>query len=143
MARPSHDAEHAPWLRAITILYLCWSLIPLVIAIVFSFNAAPSVSRWEGFSLYWWVGRPRDQLSLVYDPQIRRALLHSLTLAFWTTVVAVPMGTAFALGARGWPSRAARAGLAAMILVLVVPRIAVADEMYIVLLLPLRRVPFG
>ncbi len=142
MARP-YDATRAPWLRAVTVLYLCWSLIPLLIAIVFSFNAAPSISRWEGFSLYWWVGRPRDQLSLVYDPELRGALLHSLTLAFWTTFVAVPMGTAFALGARGWRSRTARIGLTVMLIVLVLPRIAIADAMYLVFILPLRNVPFG
>jgi spermidine/putrescine transport system permease protein len=79
MARP-YDATCAPWLRVVTILYLCWSLIPLLIAIVFSFNAAPSISRWEGFSLRWWVGSPREQASLMYDPELRGALLHSLTL---------------------------------------------------------------
>ena len=94
-----YDATRAPWLRATTILYICWSLFPLVIAITYSFNAAPSVSRWEGFSLRWWVGNPRDEESLLYDPELRRALVHTVSLAFWTTVIAVPMGTAFALGA--------------------------------------------
>ena len=142
MARP-YDATRAPWLRAVTILYLCWSLIPLLIAIVFSFNSAPSISRWEGFSLRWWVGGPRVRVPLMYDPELRGALLHSLTLALWTTVIAVPMGTAFAMGARGWRSRTARIGLTAMLITLVLPRIAIADAMYLVFILPLRNAPFG
>jgi ABC-type spermidine/putrescine transport system permease subunit II len=58
-------------------------------------------------------------------------------------VIAVPIGTAFALGAQGWPSRLARAGLGSMILVLVIPRIALAEDLYLVFVLPLRRFPFG
>jgi spermidine/putrescine transport system permease protein len=137
------DATHAPWLRATTILYICWSLFPLLVAIAFSFNAAPSVSRWEGFSLRWWVGNPRDQESLLYDPELRRALVHTVALAFWTTVIAVPMGTAFALGARGWRSRVARVGLALMLVAVLLPRIALADALYLAFIEPLRRVPFG
>ncbi len=143
MAGRSDDATHAPWLRATTILYICWSLFPLLFAIAYSFNAAPSVSRWEGFSLRWWVGNPRDQASLLYDPELRRALVHTVALAFWTTVIAVPMGTAFALGARGWRSRVARVGLALMLLAVLLPRIALADALYLAIIEPLRRVPFG
>ena len=143
VTRRSHDPSRAPRLRAITILYLCWSLLPLVIAVAFSFNAAPSISRWEGFSLRWWIGDPRDRSSLVFDPELRGALLHSLTLASWTTVIAVPMGTAFAMGARGWHSHTARVGLAVMLAMLVLPPIALADAIYTVFIGPLRRVPFG
>ena len=143
MLRRPYDPTRAPWLRAITVSYLCWSLIPLLIAIAFSFNSAPSISRWEGFSLRWWIGRPRDQSSLLYDPDLRAALLHSLTLAFWTTLIAVPIGTAFALGARGWRARAARTGLTAMLITLVSPPIVLAAAMYLVFILPLRRIPFG
>ena len=138
-----YDPTHAPWLRVITVLYLCWALIPLLIAVLFSFNAAPSIARWEGFSLRWWVGNPRDQESLLFDPDLRSALLHSLMLAFWTTIIVVPVATAFALGARGWRSRTARVALALMLVTLVLPRIALADALYIAFIAPLRRVPFG
>ncbi len=138
-----YDATRAPWLRATTILYICWSLIPLLVAIAYSFNAAPSITRWEGFSLRWWVGNPRDQESLLYDPELRLALVHTVALAFWTTVIAVPMGTAFALGVRGWRSPTARVAIALMLVALVLPRIALADALYLAFIEPLRRVPFG
>jgi spermidine/putrescine transport system permease protein len=143
VASRAYDPTKAPRLRAVTVAYLCWSLIPLLIAVMFSFNDAPSISRWEGFSLRWWIGNPRAQESLVYDPDLRGALLHSLTLAFWTTLIVVPMGTAFALGARGWRSRTARVGLMAMLTMLVLPPIALAEPIYLVFVGPLRRVPFG
>jgi spermidine/putrescine transport system permease protein len=138
-----HEYSHAPWLRLTTILFLVWSLLPLLLVVVFSFNAAPSISRWEGFSLGWWVGDAGDQVSIVYDPVLRRALVHSIFLAFWTTVIAVPMGTAFALGVRGWNSRIARAALAVMLVTLLLPRIALAEAMYLTFLEPLRHFPFG
>ena len=35
----------------------------------------------KGASLRWWVGDPAAQESIVYDPALRAALLHSLLLA--------------------------------------------------------------
>ena len=49
-----------------TIGYLLWSLIPVVIAVIFSFNAGRSRSTWQGFSMRWWTGDPFD--SLFHDP---------------------------------------------------------------------------
>jgi hypothetical protein len=48
-----------PWrkprvLESITWLYLAWSILPVTIAIVFSFNQGRSRSSWQGFSLRWW-----------------------------------------------------------------------------------------
>ena len=45
-----------PWrkprfLQATTILYLLWSLLPVVIAVIFSLNGGRSRSAWQGFSL--------------------------------------------------------------------------------------------
>ena len=45
-----------PWrrprfLQATTIGYLLWSMLPVVIAVIFSFNAGRSRSTWQGFGL--------------------------------------------------------------------------------------------
>jgi spermidine/putrescine transport system permease protein len=143
MARRRREGSRAPWLRAITIVYLVWSLAPILIAILFSFNAAPSNSRWEGFSLRWWVGDPEAQSSIVYDPELRVSLLHSLTLAFWTTMIAVPLGTACALGLHGWRTRTSRVVLTALLVLLALPPIALAQPLYLLFIEPLRTVPFG
>ena len=71
---------------------------PLILAIVYSFNAGSSITHWEGFSLRWWVGDPAAQESILYDQATRSALEHSLWLATLTTAIALPVGTAFAMG---------------------------------------------
>ena len=52
-----------PWrkhrfLALYTWLYIAWAIVPVVIAIGFSFNAGRSRSVWQGFSLEWWTGNP-------------------------------------------------------------------------------------
>jgi len=73
--------------------YLAWSTLPVAIAVWFSFNAGRSRSAWQGFSLRWYWQDP--VLSVWRDPDLHRALLHSLRLAVLTTLVAVPLGVAF------------------------------------------------
>lgn len=53
-----------PWgrprlLPIVTVLYLLWSLVPVAVAVLFSFNAGRSRSTWQGFSFrwYWEIGR--------------------------------------------------------------------------------------
>lgn len=139
----ARDPSGAPWLAGITVGYLVWSLAPIVLAIVYSFNAGSSVTHWEGSSLRWWVGDPAAQESIVYDPELRAALIHSLVLASWTVAIAVPFGTAFALGCRGWRSRFPRLGLWAMLLALATPPIVLGVAMWLLFAFPLRGVPFG
>jgi spermidine/putrescine transport system permease protein len=139
----ARDPGRAPWLRLITAGYLFWSLAPIVLAIIYSFNAGTSVTRWEGASLRWWVGDPAAQESIVYDPALRAALFHSVLLASWTMVLAVPIGTAFALGCRGWRSRIPRLGLWVMLLALACPPIVLGVSMWLLFAFALRDVPFG
>ena len=52
-----------PWARprflwVVGIGYVLWTLIPVVVAIVFSFNSTRSTSFWTGFSLRWWLHDP-------------------------------------------------------------------------------------
>src|SRR5690606_15851394 len=43
-------------LAIVTWLYIAWSLVPLLIAIQFSFNDGRSRSSWQGFSTRWYWG---------------------------------------------------------------------------------------
>lgn len=141
--RRSRIGPHAPWLAAVTVGYLVWSLGPLILAIVYSFNAGSSITHWDGFSLRWWVGDPGAQESILYDPSTRSALEHSLWLAIVTTSIAVPMGTAFAMGCWGWRSRVSRLGLWTMLVVLAIPPVALGAAMWLLFAYPLRGFPFG
>jgi spermidine/putrescine transport system permease protein len=80
------------WLAAFTVAYLAWALVPVLIAIQFSFNAGRSRSAWQGFSLRWYLTDPA--LSVLNDPSLRLALLQSLKIAALTMVIATPLGIA-------------------------------------------------
>lgn len=97
-----------PWrkprfLQGFTWLYLAWSLVPVAIAILFSFNAGRSPGSWQGLSLRWYWKDP--VLSVWHDPDYRTAILQTLRLALLTTLVAVPVGVAFAIGIDRWRGR--------------------------------------
>jgi spermidine/putrescine transport system permease protein len=97
-----------PWrkpyfLLGFTWLYLAWSLVPVGIAVLFSFNAGRSRSAWQGFSLRWYYKDP--VLSVWHDPELRTALFQTLRLAAIVTLIAVPIGVAFAIGIDRWRGR--------------------------------------
>ena len=111
------------WLPVITALYVLWSIIPVAIAVRFSFNAGRSRSTWQGFSTMWYVGNPEDAQSVLYDPSLRFALNQSLKLAILTMLVATPIGVALAIGLARWRGRGARASNFLMLVPLVTPEV--------------------
>ena len=46
-------------LLGVTVGYLVWSLLPVLIAVIFSFNDGRSRTNWQGFSFRWYWGDPR------------------------------------------------------------------------------------
>ncbi len=90
----------APVLATITGLYLVWSLAPVLIAVLFSFNAGRSRTNWQGFSLQWYVGDPLR--SVLHDPALQQAVLHTFRLGVIVTLITVPLGTLLALGLDRW-----------------------------------------
>ena len=92
-------------LATVTWAYIAWSLVPVLIAIQFSFNDGRSRSTWQGFSFRWYWGDPTR--SVLHDPSLRRALTNSLTLALVTMLIATPLGVALALGLTRWRGRTA------------------------------------
>lgn len=76
-------------------LYVAFIMIllyaPIVLMIVFSFNASASTSVITGFSLKWYK-------SLLHDSGTMNALKNTLILAISSSVIATVMGTAAAVG---------------------------------------------
>jgi len=123
-----------PWrrprfLQATTILYLLWSLLPVVLAIVFSFNAGRSRVVWQGPSLTWWIRDPTD--SILHDAAIKTAMVQTYKLSILTVLIAVPIGTLFAIGIDRWHGRPARTANFVMLLSFVVPEIILGVSLYI------------
>ena len=125
---------HDPWrkprfLQAITWGYLLWSIIPVVIAIVFSFNSGRSRSTWQGFSMRWWYQDPFD--SFWHDPTLRTAMLQTFKLSLITVLFAVPLGTLFAIGIDRWHARPASFSNFTMLFSFVVPEIILGVSLFL------------
>jgi spermidine/putrescine transport system permease protein len=99
-----------PWGRprflvAFTWAYVLWALVPVIIAVQFSFNETRSRTVWAGFSTRWYWGDPVD--SVWRDPTLREAAVQSLKLAGADVLIATPIGVLLAIGLarwRGWGS---------------------------------------
>ncbi len=111
--------------------YIAWAIVPIVIAIGFSFNAGRSRSVWQGSSLRWWIHDP--DLSLLHDPTLVSAIRQSLVLAIATMAIATPIGIALALGLARWRGRGAGASNYLMLLPLVTPEIVLATGLFFAL----------
>jgi len=135
----------SPWRRPVFLAtvawgYIVWSLLPVVIAIAFSFNAGRSRSAWQGFSFRWWVGSEAAQESLLYSPDLRTAIVQSLRLAIVTTIFAVPLGTLFAIGLDRWHGRGPGLANFGMLLSFVIPEIILGIALFLFFIFFLKNV---
>jgi len=134
-----------PWGRprflvASTWLYMAWALVPVAIAIAFSFNNGRSRSVWQGFSTRWWWGDPN--LSVFGNPTYTHALAHSLELALLDMAIAAPLGVTLALGLTRWRGPGSRAANLLMLFPLVTPELVMAVSL-LLLFTQLAIVPFA
>jgi len=122
-----------PWAQArflwvATLAYVVWALVPVAIAILFSFNDGRSISTWQGFSTQWYAGSVN---SVAQDPVLRSALFNTFRLAALTAVIAVPFGVAFALGLDRWHGRGSGAANFLMLFSFITPEIAIAVALFL------------
>jgi spermidine/putrescine transport system permease protein len=135
-----------PWgqtrfLWVLAIAYVVWSLVPVAIAVVFSFNSARSITQWAGFSLRWYTGDPNA--SVLHDPNLRHAVVQSLKLAALTAAVSVPLGVAFALSLRRWRGWGSGTSNFLMMLSFVTPELILAVSLFLLFLNAFRVVGLG
>jgi spermidine/putrescine transport system permease protein len=135
-----------PWrkprfLEAVTWAYLAWSLVPVLIAVMISFNSGRSRSALQGLSFRWWWGDPTD--SLWHDPDLHNAIFQTLRLSIATMLIAVPLGVLFAVGLDRWRGRLATGANFVMLLSFVMPEIIIGIAMFFVLTYLLKFVLLG
>jgi spermidine/putrescine transport system permease protein len=120
-----------PWfLEGFTWLYIVWSLLPISLAVLFSFNDGRSQSVWQGFSMRWYTGDP--QSSVLHDPTLHAAIAQTLRLSVYTTLIAVPLGVAFAIGVDRWRSRPASVANFVMVFSFVIPELIFGVALFFV-----------
>jgi spermidine/putrescine transport system permease protein len=138
--------QRNPWrkpriLEAVTWIYIAWSLLPLLVAILISFNQGRSNAAIQGgLSLQWWWGDPE---SLWHDPELHAAIFQSVRLSIGTMLIAVPLGVAFALGLDRWHGRGSGVANFAMLLSFVMPEIVLGVSMFMVIAFVLKFIPLG
>jgi spermidine/putrescine transport system permease protein len=125
----------------VTWLYIVWAIVPILLAVQFSFNEGRSRSTWQGFSMRWYFGDP--DLSVLHDPTLRGAVLQTLKLALGTMVIATPIGVALAVGLARWRGRGSGAGNILMLFPLVTPEIVMGSALLIVFTSLYTSVPVG
>jgi spermidine/putrescine transport system permease protein len=118
-----------PWrppriLVGVTLAYLAWSLIPVLIAVLFSFNDGKSRTVWQGFSTRWYFGDPVK--SVWHDAALHTALLQTLKLGVITTLITVPLGVMFAIGIDRWRGRLPAGANLLMLVSFVLPEVLLA-----------------
>ena len=118
------SGARAHGLAAITAVYLLWSLVPVAVVVLFSFNAGRSRSTWQGFSLRWYTWDPDG--SVINDESIRNALTHTVLLAVIATAITVPLGVLFALALDRWRGRLPAGANFLALITFVIPEIALA-----------------
>jgi spermidine/putrescine transport system permease protein len=126
-----------PWGRpralvVITGVYIAWSILPVVVAILFAFNAGRSRTTWQGFSLRWFTG---DKFGSVWhDPDLQSALKHTLLLALISVLIATPLGVTLAMGLQRWRGRGSGTVNILMLLPLVTPEIVMGVSLLLLFL---------
>lgn len=122
-----------PWARArflwaVAIAYVAWTLLPVVVAVLFSFNGTRSLTSWQGFSTQWYAG---NESSVWQDPTLRSALVQSLKLAGLTVLIAVPLGVGFALALDRWRGRASGTANFLMLFSFITPEVAIGVALFL------------
>ena len=122
-----------PWARArflwaVAIAYVAWTLLPVVVAVLFSFNGTRSLTSWQGFSTQWYAG---NESSVWQDPTLRSALVQSMKLAGLTVLIAVPLGVGFALALDRSRGRASGTANFLVLFSFITPEVAIGVALFL------------
>jgi len=127
-----------PWrkphvLQVVTWGYLVWSLVPVLAAILISFNSGRSSASFQGFSFQWWAGAPQGdrQGSLFTSPELHAAIVQTVRLSVISMLIAVPLGVSFAIGLDRWRGRVAATANFWMLVSFVVPEIIIGVALFL------------
>ena len=123
-----------PWAQArflwvIVIGYMVWTLVPVFVAVMFSFNAGKAQTTWQGFSINRWY--TQDVSSVLQDAELRSALAQSLKLSALVVLLTVPMGVAFAIALDRWRGRTASTSNFVMLFSFITPEIAIGVGLFL------------
>jgi spermidine/putrescine transport system permease protein len=103
-------------LAAYTVLIYLFMYLPIVVLVVFSFNAARQTAVWEGFTLDWY-------RRLAGNERLLGSVRNSLLVAGVTTLIATVLGTLAALALARYRFRGRRATDVVLFLPVILPEV--------------------
>ena len=117
------DVRTYPGFLPVTIVCLVVLYAPLLVVMVYSFNASISITRWGGFSLSWYY----DVFAGTESAKFQAAAWNSLTIAIMAATASTSIATAAAVAmVRGGPFRGRSLNLALISMPIMVPEIVTA-----------------
>ncbi len=122
------SSRRQPWLLSASVTNLVFLYAPIVVLILFSFNASRLSATWQGFTLEWY-------RLLVEDEALGLSVRNSLVVAAVSTVVATGLGVCAAVGLERHPFRGREVVEGAMLLPLVIPEIMMGVSLMLLFLL--------
>jgi spermidine/putrescine transport system permease protein len=145
---PPRRSGRGPWrrpwgLQAFTWIYLVWSIVPIGVAVLFSFNNGKSQSSFQGLSLRWYTGKSQAFGSVLHDPTLHAAVVQTLKLGLFVTLITLPLGVGFAIGIDRWRGRTSNGLNLVMIFSFVVPELLLAVALMFVFLQLLKFIHLG
>jgi spermidine/putrescine transport system permease protein len=103
-------------LTAFGVMFYVYLFVPILLLVVFSFNASKLGVQWTGFSLRWYQ-------ELAADRYVRQAVWNTLLIATTSTAIATVIGTAGALGLQRYRFRFYGAAEGVLYLPVVIPEV--------------------
>ena len=131
----------ARFLWVLAIAYVVWIFVPVVQAVIFSFNGGRSITQWQGFSLRWYVSDPDS--SVLHDPALQHAVVQTLKLSLLTALIAVPLGVLFAIGLHRWRGVSSRSTNFLMMFSFVTPELILAVALFLLFNQAFRSIGYG
>ena len=117
------DVRTYPGFLPVTIVCLVVLYAPLLVVMVYSFNASISITRWGGFSLSWY----HDVFAGTESAKFKAAAWNSLTIAVMAATASTTIATAAAVAmVRGGQFRGRSLNLALISMPIMVPEIVTA-----------------
>ncbi|UOA27241.1 ABC transporter permease [Pseudosulfitobacter sp. DSM 107133] len=119
------EIQRMPGFRSIATVTFVLLYMPIILLVIYSFNAGTSIAIWEGFSWRWYV-------SAWANEQVQEATVRSLIIAFWASGISTTLAVLAALATTRTPRFKGQSAVFAMInQPLMVPEIVTAVALLI------------
>jgi spermidine/putrescine transport system permease protein len=118
------ERRPALWLRIYTLLAYAFIYVPILVLVVFSFNAQKMNIRWEGATLAWYE-------VLFHDAQVLLATRNTLMIALISTLVATVIGTMAALAMQRYRFPGHSASETLMYIPIVIPEVVMGISLLV------------